>query len=129
MRKTLTIHRDVSTFPRAASKEGIVDLGTRKDYHFVYSDDICQKVSGIPFIQVNTDIRLTREEVLFMISRVRGHETIEPTGANICIWRCKYGSKTNIAIGMEQTDLTLDSSLRAEELNAWIDDMLLETFN
>lgn len=129
MRKTLNIHRDISTFPRAADVEGVVNLGTRLDYHFVHSENLCQMVSGMEFAQVNTDIPLTRDEILWMISRIRGDEVIEPTGSNICIWRCKYGNKINLAIGLEQVDLTLESSPRGEELNKFIDEMLLETFH
>lgn len=129
MRNTLTIHKSRETMPMSLQSNGVIDLGTRKDHHYVYNEDVCQQVSGIPFIRIDTDVILSRKEILFLLSRVRGDETITPSGGAICIWRCSWGNKTVLAIGGEQIDLLHNENrISNEELEEWIDQMLKEQF-
>lgn len=128
MRNTLVIHQDRSTFPIAVDCHGRVDLGTRKDYHFVYSEDICQMVSGIPFLRIDTNVKLTAKEIQFLTSRVRGSDYIDPSGADICIWREKYNNGVTVSIGLGQIDVTNENAPRGEELERIINKMLKETF-
>mgnify|MGYP001761658761 CR=1 FL=1 len=129
MRNTLTIHESSDTLPPSTLSGGFVDLGTRKDYHYVYNDNIWQQVSGIPFIRVDTDMKLSGQDVMFLLSRVRGDEGIPPSGGRICIWRCTWGKKTVLAIGCEQIDLLNDDNkISNKQLGDWVDRMLKEQF-
>lgn len=132
-RNTLTIHKDRSTFPIGADQYGRVDLESRQDYHYVYSEDLCQLVSGIPFLRISTDLKLSAEEVMYLMSRVRGDDYIDPCGSHICIWLNKYGGRGRrgqLAIGLSQIDINFkDGPSGREDFADIINKMLLGDYN
>lgn len=74
---------------------------------------------------VSCDGLMTPDQILYLLTRLRGSKTGEPNGARICMWKtdCEF----YLSIGFETINLSewRDDIIR---LRQWIEDALEEEF-
>jgi len=80
---------------------------------------------GVQLHTVSCDGLMTSDQILFLLTRMRGSKTGEPSGARICMWL--EDGEIYLAIGFEIITLS-DWRDDTARLRDWIEDALKEEF-
>lgn len=76
---------------------------------------------GMEFTRVSSHVELTVDQVMYMLSRMRGKEFSEPGASRICIWLDKYTKTAILGIGINTYTLKRGVDFDRGELLEWID--------